>query len=65
MKAIVLVIAIAFLALAQLTAIGEALYRWGAMEMDLGASLWEAFKTWLCMVGSGIVLGLAHVVIKD
>lgn len=58
-------IGILLIGLAQISAIGETIYRWGALDIALGASIWEAFKTWMIMVVTGLVSLSIGVILKD
>lgn len=58
------VIGIILMTLAQAAAIGHGLYLWGAEEMALGHSAWEAFKVWGAMMIVGVVtflLGITNI----
>ena len=61
MKTLILFIGFAFIAMAALAtpiAIGLGLYDWVANDMEFKYALWEGFKSWAIMLGSGLVVGI-------
>ncbi len=61
MKTALLVLAGVFLTMAALAtpiAIGLGLYDWVGNDMAFKYALWEGFKSWAMMVGSGLIIGL-------
>lgn len=50
-----MIIGIILVTFSQVTFIGYSLYQWGALDISLGTSLWNAFILWGKMVGGGIV----------
>ena len=65
MRIIIVSIAAILIALAQIGAAGYLLYLWGSVGLGFGASAWSAFVLWLEMMGTGILLYLISVFMKD
>lgn len=51
--------------LAQISAIGYALYLWGAMDNAFGTSLWLAFLLWLKMVIGGVAMAILAMLMPE
>ena len=61
MKTLTLVLACIFLVIAALAtpiAIGLGLYDWVVNDMEFKYALWEGFKSWTIIIGSGLFVGL-------
>lgn len=61
MKTIALIIGTIFIAMAALAtpvAIGLGLYDWAGNDMAFKHAAWEGFKSWICMLGLGLLVGL-------
>jgi len=61
MKTLILFIGFAFIIMAALAtpiAIGLGFYDWVANDVEFKYALWEGFKSWAIMLGSGLVVGI-------
>ena len=61
MKTFALILSCIFLIMAALAtpiAIGLGIYDWVANDMIFKLALWEGFKSWAIMIGSGLIIGL-------
>ena len=55
-------IGIALMAFGTITSIGYFLYNWGALDLALGLSAWNAFVLWVQMIGGGFILFVLSIV---
>ena len=55
-------IGIALMAFGTITSIGYFLYNWGALDLALGLSAWNAFVLWIQMIGGGLILFVLSIV---
>jgi len=61
---IIALIGIIALVFAQITGIGTWLYTWST-GVALGASMWAGFVIWMKMMGAGVVVVGAGIILKD
>lgn len=63
--AVLAFVGVAMMVLAQLSGIIETLYLWGGNDQPFGASVWEGFKTWMILMGGGLLTFLISFFIAD